>query len=241
VPHIIFGSLLAGGTVMAGLSAAQLRHRHRRGQDEINLFERSLRWGFTAFCVAIVPVAIFGSLQWGILQPAKFAAWDGDASALAAIQAEAVARFGPGDYLPPVGWVRGAALLMLGCWGVMAVAAVLGLATVLLRGKGWLYSRRWLHQLLMVLIPVPFLAVLSGWIFREVGRQPWIIHELVTTSSAVSHASVGDRFFSFTAFTGVFALLVLVNWWLIIRHTRRHPGSVSLGAHQPTEVSSWIS
>lgn len=241
VPHIIFGSLLAAGAVMAGLSAAQLRRRHLRAPEEVRLFESSLRWGFTAFCVAVAPVAAFGTLQWDILQPAKFASWQGDTAALAAIQADAVARFGPGDYLPPAGWVRGAALLMLGCWGVMAVAAATALTTVLVKGKAWLYTRKWMHRLLILVAPVPFVAVLGGWIFREVGRQPWIIHELVTTASAASHAGAGDRLFSFVAFSTVFALLVLINWWLIIRHARRHPSAVSLGSRQPAEVSSWIS
>jgi cytochrome d ubiquinol oxidase subunit I len=235
VPHIVFGSLLAGGAVMAGLSAARLRSRRRRGPEETAMFERSLKWGFTTFCIAIVPVAAFGATQWGILQPAKFAAWQGDAAALASINADAVARFGPGDYLPPQGWVQSAALLMLGCWGIMAVSAAVALTAAIRRGWQVLNGSRRLQTLLAYMVPLPFIAVLSGWVFREAGRQPWVIHEMLSTESAVSQAGYGGRLFSFAAFTLVFALLVLANWWLILRHVRRSPAEVSLGA----EVMAW--
>lgn len=230
VPHILFGAVLAAGAVVAGLSAGQLRSWSvlSRPPEDVALLQRSLRWGMVAFCIAVVPVAVSGAAQWELLQPAKFAIWQGDMQALASIQAEASARFGPGDYTPPLGWVRLGAYTMLGCWGVLAVVAVIGLLAMM-RGRGRLYSSRRLHKLLVLAVPLPFVAVLAGWIFREVGRQPWVIYEMLTTGAAAGHASHSERVFSFICFVGTFALLALVNWWLLARQVRKSPETASLG------------
>lgn len=44
----------------------------------------------------------------------------------------------------------------------------------------------WLLRAWMAALPLTYLAVETGWIVREVGRQPWLIHGMLRTSDGVS-------------------------------------------------------
>jgi cytochrome d ubiquinol oxidase subunit I len=57
--------------------------------------------------------------------------------------------------------------------------------------RGWLTpqavgSHRWLLRAWVISVPLGFLAVETGWIVREVGRQPWIVYGLLRTDQTVS-------------------------------------------------------
>jgi cytochrome d ubiquinol oxidase subunit I len=71
--------------------------------------------------------------------------------------------------------------------------------------------------------------MLSGWVFREVGRQPWVVDGLLRTEDAVSDLSPSAIRFSFVTFVSVFAVLIAVNTWLLARQARRGPDEVALG------------
>ena len=56
----------------------------------------------------------------------------------------------------------------------------------------WLYRKRRLHKArwflwtAVVAIAFPYVAATAGWILTEMGRQPWIVQNLLKTSDAVS-------------------------------------------------------
>ncbi|URN12448.1 cytochrome ubiquinol oxidase subunit I [Streptomyces radiopugnans] len=52
----------------------------------------------------------------------------------------------------------------------------------MLRFRGW-------HVLLMALVPLPYVAMTAGWVFREAGRQPWVVYGLLRTEDALSDVS----------------------------------------------------
>ena len=69
--------------------------------------------------------------------------------------------------------------------------------------------------MLVVTTPLGFVAVESGWVVTEVGRQPWIIYEFMRTSEAVT--PVPNQFISLGGFTIVYVILAVTLLWLLIR------------------------
>jgi len=72
--------------------------------------------------------------------------------------------------------------------------------------KFWLYA-----------LPTGFIAAESGWVLREVGRQPWIIYGLMRTSDGVSPVGAGSA----AATLAVFSIIYLALLVLFIVFTRR--------------------
>jgi cytochrome d ubiquinol oxidase subunit I len=57
---------------------------------------------------------------------------------------------------------------------------------------------RWLLRILLVASPLGFLAIETGWIVTEVGRQPWIVYGVMRTRDAVTTApGVAGTFYLF--------------------------------------------
>nr|WP_084469679.1 cytochrome ubiquinol oxidase subunit I [Jiangella gansuensis] len=126
------------------------------------------------------------------------------------------------------GLARVGALLML-----MAFAAMFffsGLNVLLALSRRVVVTARLWHVALIVAIPLPYVAMISGRVFREVGRQPWVIDGVLRTEDAVSDLSATAIRFSFATFVSVFAVLIAVNTWLLARQARRGPDAVALGA-----------
>ncbi|MBF8189286.1 cytochrome ubiquinol oxidase subunit I [Nonomuraea sp. K274] len=234
--HVLSGAMIVGGLFMAGVSAYHLRKR----TPEQDFFRKSLRLGIGVALPATFLTATFGGLGFEGMQPSKAAVWAGSPQERAAVQAEMVARHGPGDYLPPEGWVLTGGITMLTVYALLAtvvsVSCVLMLFRPVVRG-----FRLW-HWLLMLTIPVPFLAMIAGWIFREMGRQPWAVYGLLKTSEAMTPVTEAQMTFSLTAFVTVFAALIVINYWLLAKAARRGPGAVALGdrpVESPTAVPTF--
>ncbi len=99
------------------------------------------------------------------------------------LQAEAEARYGPGDYTPVVGLMYWSFRTMVG--GGTALIGVMAFGLWLL-WRGSLFSARRYLRLLLVVPALPLLAQAGGWILREGGRQPWIVEGLLRTDVANS-------------------------------------------------------
>lgn len=89
----------------------------------------------------------------------------------------------PDDEEPPVAIVFwsfrimvaiGFAMLGVGLWSLWA------------RWRGWLYNDRWLHRVSVLMAPSGVVAVIAGWITTEVGRQPYVVYNLMRTAEAAS-------------------------------------------------------
>ena len=82
---------------------------------------------------------------------------------------------------PSVPTVFASFRVMVGC--ALVLALVLGWAIVRRRAlvEG---GRQPALRMLCLALPLPWLATFAGWTVAEVGRQPWIIHEQMTTASA---------------------------------------------------------
>ncbi len=80
-----------------------------------------------------------------------------------------------------------------------------------------------LMRILVLNIPLPYIAVQAGWIVAEVGRQPWIVYGVMKTKDAVSPLSEVQVGLSLPAFIIIYGILGIICFWLIVHYARKGP------------------
>src|SRR3546814_19313653 len=90
----------------------------------------------------------------------------------------------PREDRPPVAVTHYAYQLMIGLGMLLALLALIYLYG-LVRRRPWLTSR-WLYRLFVWTIPMGYIALEAGWTVTEVGRQPWIIHNVRRSADPVT-------------------------------------------------------
>jgi cytochrome d ubiquinol oxidase subunit I len=88
-----------------------------------------------------------------------------------------------------------------------------------------------LLKAMLLAIPLPYIALQAGWIVTEVGRQPWIVYNLMRTKDAVSPMAASQVGFSFAAMVLLYTVLGLAGFFLIIQHIRRGPEAAPVPVH----------
>ncbi|MFF5212002.1 cytochrome ubiquinol oxidase subunit I [Streptosporangium sp. NPDC000396] len=222
--HVVFAALLAGGLFVAGISAW---HFIRRTQ-EVEVFRRSLRWGLVAAPVGAFAIIHYGFLQEVVIernQPMKLAQMYQEPARIEAAGKLLLQQFGPGDFAPP-SWISVPYQIMMNSAFVMALTTLVCLVLLL---RNWVVRLRVPLYVLVAMIPLPFVSVISGWLVREVGRQPWTVYGMLTTEQAVSDVDSTAVLLSFVGFTAVLGTLVIIDYWLIARYVRRGPDDSLFG------------
>jgi cytochrome bd ubiquinol oxidase subunit I len=114
---------------------------------------------------------------------------------------------------PPVNVVRVAFQLMV---GIGTLLALIGVVFVLVR---WRYRRLpesiWFYRGALLAAPLAVVALISGWVVTEVGRQPWVVYRVMRTSQAVTGA--GGVPVGYGALVAVYVLLALAVAWVLHR------------------------
>ena len=117
-------------------------------------------------------------------------------------------KYGPGNYTPIVAIAYWTWRAMLGCAALMLVFAAYG--WWLLRRGRLQRSRRFL-TIAVPAVALPFVASATGWLFTEMGRQPWAVFGLLKTnlanSPAVGPAEIWITLVGFTLLYGVLAAI----------------------------------
>ena len=109
-----------------------------------------------------------------------------------------------GDQHPPVGPVFWAFRIMVGVGLLML--AVSWFASYELKIKKTLSQRT-----AMVLVAMTFagwVALVSGWYVTEIGRQPWLVHGVLTTAQAASQVPAGNIALSLAMYLTLYAALL---------------------------------
>jgi len=147
--------------------------------------------------------------------------FDGKVEGLNQLQHQERRSFGRGNYEPDI---------RLMYWS-MRVMAMLGVAMFLIAAVGaWLYRRRtlektrWFLWIGVAAIAFPYIAATAGWILTEMGRQPWIVQDLLKTSAAVS-TGLGTSTIaaSLAVFVALYTVLGIVDFVLMRRYARLDP------------------
>ncbi|MDD3267275.1 MAG: cytochrome ubiquinol oxidase subunit I [Burkholderiales bacterium] len=94
--------------------------------------------------------------------------------------------------------------IMVGLGLLMFLYAVLSLGFLL---KNKLFDSRKMLLFGKFMAPTGFIAILTGWFTAEVGRQPWIVYNLISTQSAVSSISTYDVLVSFALMVIVYGVI----------------------------------
>ncbi len=151
--------------------------------------------------------------------------WDGKVLGMNDIEAAYVARYGPGNYRPIIAVTYWSFRIMSGLGFLAILIAAIGLW--LARAPGRLERSGRFLRVSVWAVAVPLTANLAGWLFTEVGRQPWVVQGLLLTKNAVSPTvgpwSVGLTLAGFTALYGV---LAVVEGVLMIRAAQNGPEPV---------------
>jgi cytochrome d ubiquinol oxidase subunit I len=112
----------------------------------------------------------------------------------------------------------GLAMIGLGLWGAW-----------LAWRRGGPENSRWFLRACVAMGPSGFVAVISGWVVAEVGRQPYLVYGLLRTADAVSPVTVGEVATSLTAFLIVYAIVFSVGVLYILRLIAEGPDA---GSHE---------
>ncbi|MGP3534667.1 cytochrome ubiquinol oxidase subunit I [Microbacterium sp. RD1] len=147
---------------------------------------------------------------------------DGCVEGINDLQALYTEQFGPGDYTPVIWITYWAFRWMMALGGAAAALSVAGLW--LTRTKSRFVMRPWMWRVLVWTAPLPLLGSLVGWVFTEMGRQPWIVFGLMLTEDGVSPSVPGwNVLISLLAFTAIYATLAIVEIRLLITYGQKGP------------------
>jgi len=161
---------------------------------------------------------------------------DGKVEGINDIQARYEQIYGPGDYKPSIGIAYWTFRLMI---GFGALAGLLALAGLWLTRRGRLPENPWFYKLAIAGVLLPFVANTMGWIFTEMGRQPWTVFGLMSTASAVSPGvNVTEVAITLVGFTLVYAVLAVIEVRLLLKSIRQGPDPEGGEADAGTETGA---
>lgn len=144
--------------------------------------------------------------------------FSGEVEGIDNLQAKYEEQYGPGDYIP---------LVALDYWTFRVMVAV-GMLMVLLALGALLvaqkkYPEKWLARSgwLVWMIVLPYIANTTGWILTETARQPWVVHGLMQTQSAISpNLTAGTVLISLIGFVLIYAVLMGVDLFLLLKFAK---------------------
>jgi len=169
----------------------------------------------------------------GLLSFLATGSFSGKVEGINNIQAQYVAKYGPGNYTPNIPVTYWSFRFMIGFGILVALLSLVGL---------WLTRRnrpvapRWFYSLAVVGLFLPYLANSFAWLFTEMGRQPWTVFGVLQTPASVSPTvgawTVG---ISLVVFTLLYGALAFVEVRLMVRYAKagappvEEPPDVPLG------------
>ncbi|MCU1628681.1 MAG: cytochrome ubiquinol oxidase subunit [Pseudonocardia sp.] len=152
----------------------------------------------------------------GLLSFLATGSFDGRVEGIYDLQDRYVQQFGPGDYRPVVPLTYWTYRLMIGCGALAVAIAATGLW---LTRRGRQPASPWFHRAAVTAIGLPLLANSFGWIFTEMGRQPWVVWGQMRTAAGVSPTvGAGTVLTSMIVFTLLYGALAVVGVLLLRRH-----------------------
>jgi cytochrome bd ubiquinol oxidase subunit I len=95
--------------------------------------------------------------------------------------------------------------------------------SVFLVYRGTIEKRKWFHRLALFTIPLAYLATMLGWAVAEMGRQPWVIQDLMPTFSAVTRLDATTVQITFWLFMVVFTALLIAEVKIMTKQIKIGP------------------
>jgi cytochrome d ubiquinol oxidase subunit I len=146
---------------------------------------------------------------------------------------------------PPVAWawVFWSFRIMVGMGILMASTGVIA-AVLYFRKK--LFDTQWFQYWCMALTPAGFIAVLAGWFVTEIGRQPYIVYEVMRTSESASPVMGPHIALSLLAFVIIYIFVFGAGSYYILRLIGQGPDTTEKaygthGVEEPPLVTDIVS
>lgn len=155
----------------------------------------------------------------GLLSFLSTGSFDGTVEGINNLQAAYEQQYGAGNYIPYVPVTYWSFRLMIGLGMIAALWAI----WALWRYRGGRNPQN--GKLFAIVTPIimlgPLFAMSFGWIFTEMGRQPWIVFGEQLTADAVSPLTTATEvWISFIGFTLVYAILAVIEVALLLKYIK---------------------
>ena len=89
--------------------------------------------------------------------------------------------------------------------------------------KNTFNSQKWMLWLSLLGLPLAYICSECGWIVAEVGRQPWVIQDIMPANMAVSQISAGAVQTTFVLFAVLFTVLLFSELSIMIKQIKKGP------------------
>jgi cytochrome d ubiquinol oxidase subunit I len=168
----------------------------------------------------------------GLLSFLATGSFDGQVEGINNLAGQYQLTYGPGDYAPDIPVTYWGFRLMIGLGLVAALIALVGLwltrrrrtATGKSTGDRDGTGLRWFWRIAPWTIAAALLANTFGWVFTEMGRQPWTVFGVLKTASSVSPSvPAGSVLTSLIVFTLLYGGLAVVEATLMFRYAKAGP------------------
>lgn len=87
--------------------------------------------------------------------------------------------------------------------------------------KNRIEKLRWLLYVAIWTIPLAYLASQLGWVLAEMGRQPWVIQDLMPSIAAVSRVDAGSVQLTFWLFAITFTILLIAEVKILVAQIKK--------------------
>ena len=183
------------------------------------LYETSQPASFSIFTIGSLDGSkeIFSIRIPNLLSFLATADFNGTVEGINDLKAQYAQAFGPGDYTPNIPVTYWTFRLMIGT-GMLAALAAAWFLWSMRRGR---FPSRGAVTIAVLLPFLPLAANSLGWIFTEMGRQPWIVWGLMTTPLGVSPStSAVEVGLTLVGFTVLYGVLAVIEVGLLLRQIR---------------------
>jgi cytochrome d ubiquinol oxidase subunit I len=160
----------------------------------------------------------------GMLSFLSYSSFTGEVKGINELQAAAVQKYGPGNYVPKVSSLFWSFRIMLlaGMW--LVLIPLLGLYFY---KSNRLEQKRWFLKAVLWTIPIPYIANTVGWYMAEAGRMPWIVYGLQKVDAGLSTSvSALSILITFIGFTLIYGVVAVADVYLLLKYIKKGPEEV---------------
>ncbi|MEN9923587.1 MAG: cytochrome ubiquinol oxidase subunit [Actinomycetota bacterium] len=151
----------------------------------------------------------------GLLSYLSTGSTDGEVKGINDLQAEYAQLYGAGWYAPNIPTTYWSFRLMIG-FGILAM--LYGVVALWLTRKNKTPRSRWFMAASIAIPFMPLVAMSFGWIFTELGRQPWLVFGQLQTAAGVSPGvSAANVLATMIGFTLLYGILAVIEFGLLKR------------------------
>ena len=112
----------------------------------------------------------------------------------------------------------------------MLMSVIIGLA-FLFNFRGTVGKNKLFLKAVLWSMPLPWIAIESGWFLAEYARQPWAVYELLPTGISASHLSVAELWTAIGLLCGLYTIFLVVEMYLMFKFGRLGPSALKTGKY----------